>query len=365
MADHPATRLPAGAVILQDGSNPLTANWDAGAFDIRARNLTADALTAGRGVFTGTDGLLSVDDAFVWDNTNKLLSIGDTTTTFDGSAFKMAVVGTKVGFAGLTAFVDNTAHAIGTGGGIIFTGKYTDGGVYANAAGIWASKVSATTGNYGFDLVFANRENGLSLIEKARILSGGNMGIGTSSPNLFGYATGNTVLTVQGTNRGVIEMASSVADGLGATIGEFIYSAASNTGGQKRLAMIQCASAGATANNRGGNLYFYTKPNNAALSAIAMTITETDRIGIGTIVPGAKCHIDQSSTSGNIPVLTVDQGDDSEGFFHFIGATAASAANPVSSWTAGNTIQGFVRVGVNGDATAPDKWVPYYDAPTS
>lgn len=67
MANNPATRLPPGACLLQDGSHPLTANWDAGSFDIRAQNLTADALTAGRVLYTGANGLLSVAANFTWD----------------------------------------------------------------------------------------------------------------------------------------------------------------------------------------------------------------------------------------------------------------------------------------------------------
>ena len=56
-----------------------TAHIDLGSsWDFRAHNLTADALTAGRVVFTGASGLLSVDSAFVWDNTNKRLAVGNT-----------------------------------------------------------------------------------------------------------------------------------------------------------------------------------------------------------------------------------------------------------------------------------------------
>lgn len=45
-----------------DGSVPLTANWDVGAFDIRAATGTFDSLTSGRVPFASTNGLL-VDDA--------------------------------------------------------------------------------------------------------------------------------------------------------------------------------------------------------------------------------------------------------------------------------------------------------------
>ena len=61
------------------------------------------------------------------------------------------------------------------------------------------------------------------------------------------------------------------------------------------------------------------------------------------------------------PVMLLEQADLSEGFIDFLGTSAASAVGPISSWTTGATIQGFVRVEINGAAF----WMPYYDAPTS
>jgi len=84
-------------------------------------------------------------------------------------------------------------------------------------------------------------------------------------------------------------------------------------------------------------------------------------VGIGIAAPLAKLHVDQASTSGAVPVLSLDQADISDGFINFIGASAASAAGPISTWTTGNSIQGFVRVEINGAQV----WMPYYDAPTS
>ena len=70
---------------------------------------------------------------------------------------------------------------------------------------------------------------------------------------------------------------------------------------------------------------------------------------------------DQPTSDAGIPVIFLDQADISEGYVDFLGASAASAAGPISSWTTGNTIQGFVRVEINGVGY----WMPYYDAPTS
>jgi len=61
------------------------------------------------------------------------------------------------------------------------------------------------------------------------------------------------------------------------------------------------------------------------------------------------------------PVLLIEQLDDDDAFVNYVGTTAASAAKSISSWTAGNSIQGFTRDEVNGAVV----WRPYYDAPTS
>ena len=84
-------------------------------------------------------------------------------------------------------------------------------------------------------------------------------------------------------------------------------------------------------------------------------------IGVGVPFPLGRIHADQPTADAGIPVVVLDQADLSEGYVDYIGASAASAVGPISSWTTGNTIQGFVRVEVNGVG----RWMPYYDDPTS
>jgi hypothetical protein len=55
--------------LLANGTRALTANWDAGSFDIRAATLTADGLTSGRVVYAGTNGLLQDSANFTFDGT--------------------------------------------------------------------------------------------------------------------------------------------------------------------------------------------------------------------------------------------------------------------------------------------------------
>jgi len=86
-----------------------------------------------------------------------------------------------------------------------------------------------------------------------------------------------------------------------------------------------------------------------------------ERLGIGTNFPSGQLHVDQSGSAENIPVLYLDQGDSNEPFIALAGTSGANTANSITSYTTGNSIQGFLRTEVNGT----DYWVPYYDAPTS
>ena len=90
-----------------------------------------------------------------------------------------------------------------------------------------------------------------------------------------------------------------------------------------------------------------------------VVIQQGGNVGIGT-TPLAKLHIDQASTTAAIPVLSLDQADESDGFINFIGTSAASAVGPISTWTGGAAIEGYVRVEING----VQKWMPYCADPT-
>ena len=91
-----------------------------------------------------------------------------------------------------------------------------------------------------------------------------------------------------------------------------------------------------------------------------LCIDANGTVGIGIKVPAAQLHIDQASTTGAIPVLSLDQADISDGFINFIGTSAGSAAGPISTWTTA-TLGGFVRVEING----VQKWMPFYGDPSS
>jgi len=119
---------------------------------------------------------------------------------------------------------------------------------------------------------------------------------------------------------------------------------------------------GTATGNAATRITLYTAADTVTTTGSARVIIDSNgQVGIGITPVGGQVHIDQADASGAIAVLKLDQGDVSEDFVDYIGVSAASVVNPITTWTTGNTIQGFVRVGINGAFF----WMPYYDAPTS
>jgi len=114
-------------------------------------------------------------------------------------------------------------------------------------------------------------------------------------------------------------------------------------------------------NNTGGYGWMQALKTSAAAYAPIILNANGGNVGIGLVAPAGKLHVDQSSATGAIPALALDQADESEGFIDFLGTAAASAAGPISTWTTGGALTGFVRVEINGAAY----WMPYYTAPSS
>lgn len=99
------------------------------------------------------------------------------------------------------------------------------------------------------------------------VKSTGHIGFGTSTPDLSGaYGATRTVVSVIGSSSyGVIETGTPAADGSGVGVGDFAFIMPANTGGaaEKRVAIISATTSGTTANQRGGQLIFYTKSDGA------------------------------------------------------------------------------------------------------
>ena len=84
-----------------------------------------------------------------------------------------------------------------------------------------------------------------------------------------------------------------------------------------------------------------------------------DRVGIGIpsgAAPNGKLEIDQSSTTGAIPVLTLDQADTDQEFINFQGTSNSDQSSSISTDTSVGSLTGHIRVAVNGT----DYWIPFY-----
>ena len=93
---------------------------------------------------------------------------------------------------------------------------------------------------------------------------------------------------------------------------------------------------------------------------VRATITGSGDFGIGVQAPDARFEVETAADEGH-QAITIDQNDVDQAFVDFQGTSAASVANNISSWTGGNSIQGFTRQEVNGAVV----WMPFYDAPTA
>ena len=89
-----------------------------------------------------------------------------------------------------------------------------------------------------------------------------------------------------------------------------------------------------------------------------VTILTSGNVGIGTASPTSSLHVDQSSTSGAVPVLKLDQADVDDSFIDFIGTTASDGSKSISSDTTEDSAKfGAIRVEINGVT----KWIRIYD----
>ncbi|MCX6753809.1 MAG: hypothetical protein NTV03_02005, partial [Candidatus Nomurabacteria bacterium] len=142
--------------------------------------LVADAVSTDLAFLVGKDNAL-VEGMRIQSSGN--VGIGTTGPAVKLDVHSAANAITADAAANIEAF-DTTAQAVGTGGSIAFGGYYSDiSNTIMNAAGIKALKSTAVSGEYGFDMGFWTRQNGIgNPTEKMRITSTGNVGIGTTAP---------------------------------------------------------------------------------------------------------------------------------------------------------------------------------------
>ncbi|MFA6916993.1 MAG: hypothetical protein WC222_11390 [Parachlamydiales bacterium] len=159
-------------------------------------NLDNGGATGQMAFWNGTKWTNTETSELVWDDTNKRVGIGTTgplsklDVLVSGTALaNVDVVGTAGNFEGPTptgqgstlSITSNDAVAADIGGVLAFGGNYNGTG-YANWASIKGLKADATSTNYGGYMSFFTRLTGAGSVERMRINTSGNVGIGTRVP---------------------------------------------------------------------------------------------------------------------------------------------------------------------------------------
>ena len=192
--------------------------------------------------------------------------------------------------------------------------------------------------------------------ERVRIDSTGYVGIGTTTPGLVTTA-GRTYLTIKGTTLcGTLELATAQADAAAVGVGLVQFTDVNSTAADKRIGAIDCTLAGATANNRGGQINLYTKPNGSSGLTSRMTIDNVGNVGIGG-APSYKLHTYMNADSAQtIAIENASAGASAYTGLRFKNATddnaqisrigsgnsAYAGANSLMMYQNGNYPLGFV-----------------------
>ena len=127
------------------------------------------------------------------------------------------------------------------------------------------------------------------------------------------------------------------------------------TGAAKISGAVDLDGGGFTWNDSSASLDFRCETNN--LDDAFFIDGSADKVGFGCQDPSdAMVEINQSSSSGAIACLSLDQDDTDQEFIRFDGTSASDQSSSITTDTSVGSLTGHVRVNVNGT----DYWIPFY-----
>ena len=268
--------------------------------------------TQGSVLFTGASGVLSQNNSkLFWDNTNNRLGIGTNSpetalTVITGEEKGMILRNSTAGAS--TVFEAQNTNPLGQAGFIFLNdrgGRSYGGLIYGG------SNIGAPASNlFGSDrrnklFLFADGTENLGMYfgtlraqpvvfgtnntENMRILSGGNVGIGTATPERKLHIKGDAFLIERNANdpaiiwRNTLDPANPTQEWiLGARVG--------------------------TSPATDNLIYAYRHETDHNPNTVVMTLTKTGEVGIGTSTPTYNLSVENTSTSGIVGSFTNADG---------------------------------------------------------
>jgi hypothetical protein len=256
---------------------------------------TLSGLTSGSVLFANGAASAGQDNGnFFWDNTNKRLGIGTVNP------------GAKLDIYDVSSAFPASSGASQSAGQRLRLGR-TDGAVLdigsAGGSGLWLQ-----TGN------------GLNLATTYPMLinpNGGNVGIGTTSPETTLHVSGRSqFIDTSGYNNRAIIIGRTTTD---AAVKSSALTSRHWLNSEEPVTLIGAAiddsavsavaiGGGYTNNNAATELRFYTAPDNTTLTGTRkMTLVSSGNVGIGTTNPNGKLDVNQT-TAGSVAVQGQNAG---------------------------------------------------------
>jgi hypothetical protein len=182
---------------------------------------------------------------------------------------------------------------------------FNGGATSTAAASAWVLDGDGSTRFESFPSGAMTKGSAIAMLERMRITSAGNVGIGTSSPNVGSATADNRVLTLTGQTEatsGIFELQNPGTTTAGRSLGLIRF-----FNGTNENSRIESRVEGAV--NDDGRLAFFTRATGGSL-AERMRITSAGNVGIGTSSPVRPLVIRTGvSVSSVIKLANADSGE--------------------------------------------------------
>ena len=313
-------------------------------------------LKMGGNVVLGANGQLD----FTTSGTSKLtiknngqVAIGSSST--DTSALISIIKDTTEVLADNEPLYNNASPAFLTIYNSNNTGTGEEAGINLVPAGNANGAISIygkKTGSYSGDLIFRFRSGASTSAERMRITSGGNVGIGTISPdnNLHVKGTGTDILKVESTDDGAQGTNLILQHSPGAgnmadndVISLLQFAGVDDSNNATTYSSIRAVATDVSNNSESGDITFHTR--NAGTFGERVRIQHDGKLGIGTSSPGTLLHL-----SAATPVLRFQDSDGTNQLTEISNAGGHTYIKSRNNTSGGNL---YINTWDNGNSNYP------------